>query len=110
MLILYKSESQKIDNFLGTDDNNKRFETRKWYIINDQSNGQYGKDTTVKFNTEVIKSNLCDFGDAYILVTGNVKIEGGAENTLICFKGSSPFTTSVIHLNETHIETAENLQ
>ena len=103
-------ESQKIDNFLGTDDNDKKFETKKWYIINDQNNGQYDESTTIKFNTEVIKSSLCDFGDTYILVTRNVKIEGGAENTPICFKDPSPFTRSVINLNETHVETAENLQ
>ena len=52
---------------------------------------------------------MCDYGDAYILVTGNVKIIGGNENTPFCFKGPSPFTRSVIHLSGTNIETAENL-
>ena len=54
------------------------FQTRKWYIINDQNNGQYGKgnenDSTIKFNTEVIKPNLCDYLDAYILVTGDIAV------------------------------------
>ena len=53
-----------------------RFLTRKWYIINDQNNGQYGEgnenDSTIQFETKVIKPNLCDFSDAYILVTGDI--------------------------------------
>ena len=93
-------ESQKIINFF--DDNEKYFQTKKWYTINDQNNGQYQENSTIKFNTEVIKPNLCDYADAYILVTGNVKIVGGAANTRFCFK-DGPFT-------DTHIETAENLQ
>ena len=105
-------ESQKIKKFLGSDDNDKRFQTRKWYIIIiiDQNNGQYDENTTIKINTEVIKSNLCDYGDAYILVTGNIKIIGSAANTKFFLKGPSPFTRCPLHLNETHIETAENLQ
>ena len=42
-------------------------------------------------------------------MTGDIKITGGAENTRFCFKGPSPFTRSVLHLNKTHIKTAENL-
>ena len=52
---------------------------------------------------------MCDYGDAYILVTGDIKIVGGNVNTRFCFK-NSPFTRSLVHLNDTHIETAENLQ
>ena len=43
-------------------------------------------------------------------MTGSVKIIGGNENTRFYFKGISPFTRSVLHLNDTHIETAENLK
>ena len=70
-------ETQKIVNLLG-DVNNEysKFATRKWYVINDQNNTDYGEgnedSTTVKFETKVIKSNLCDYSDAYILVTGNI--------------------------------------
>ena len=64
-------EAQKIINLLEeSDDDDLKFQTRKWNIINDQNNGQYGKgdenDSTIKFNTEVIKTNLIDFSDAYI--------------------------------------------
>ena len=53
-------EYRKIINFLDhKDEDNQRFETKKWYIINDQNNGRYGlgdeNDSTVKFGTEVVK-------------------------------------------------------
>ena len=45
------------------------FATRKWYVINDQNNADYGdrdeNGTNIKFKTKVIKSNLCDYSDAY---------------------------------------------
>ena len=69
-----KMESQKIINLLNKNDiESPKFTTKKWYIINDQSNGAYGdgtkKSDTIKFETKVIKPNLCDYSDAYILVT-----------------------------------------
>ena len=68
-------EIQKIINLLGDANNESlKFSTRKWYVINDQNNTDYGEgnedSTTVEFETEVIKSNLCDYSDAYVLVTG----------------------------------------
>ena len=89
-------------------------QTRKWYIINDQNNGQYGKgdenDSTIKFNTEVLKPNLCDYSDAYNFVTGDIAVVNGNNNTLVCFKNCSPFIRCITHLNDEHIETAENLE
>ena len=103
-------ESQKIINVLEPNDNNEKyFQTKKWYIINDQINGQYNENSTIKFDTEVIKENICDYGDAYILVTGDIKIIGGATETKFCFK-DTPFIRNVLHLNDTHIETSGNLK
>ena len=58
-------EIQKIANLLNDADNeSSKFATRKWYVINDQNNTDYSKgnenDTTVKFETQFIKSNLCN--------------------------------------------------
>ena len=67
------------------------------YVINDQNNGQYGRgnenDSTIKFETKVIKSYLSDYSDAYVLV----------------LKNCAPFTRCVTHINIEHVETAENL-
>ena len=91
----------------------QKIATRKWYIINDQNNGQYGKgnenDPTIKSKTKVIKPNLCDYSDAYILVTGNITAKEGDANTKAAFKNCAPFTRCVTHINDEHVETAENL-
>ena len=51
-------ESQKITNLLeNTDEYELKYATKKWYTINDQNNGQYGNDSTVKFDTKIIKQN-----------------------------------------------------
>ena len=79
-------ETQKIENLLNDSNNeSSKFATRKWYIIHDQNNGQYGRgnknDSTIKFETKVIKPNLCDYSDAYTVVTGDIKVADVAENT-----------------------------
>ena len=70
-------ETQKIINLLNNSDNeSSKFTRRKWYVINDQNNGQHGRgkenDSTIKFETKVIKPNLCDYSDAYILLTEDI--------------------------------------
>ena len=61
-LICIKMETGKIANLLNDPDNKySKFATRKWYIINDQNNGPYGRGnenenySTIKFQTKVIK-------------------------------------------------------
>ena len=107
-------EAQKIVNLLSDSDNESlKFATRKWYIINDQNNGHYGEgnenDSTIKFETKVIKPNLCDYSDTYILVTGDITATNGDENTRVALKNCAPFTRCVTHINDEHVETAENL-
>ena len=65
-------ETQKIVNLLNESVNeSSKFATRKWYIINDQNNGQYARgnenDSTIKSETKVIKPSLCNYSDAQIL-------------------------------------------
>ena len=66
-------ETEKIINLLNRSDNeNSKFPTKKWYIIDSESNGNYSKDEEIKFLTRSIESSLCDYSDAYILVTGKI--------------------------------------
>ena len=107
-------ENQKIVNLLGDLNNeSSKFATRKWYVINNQNNTNYGEgnedSTTVKFETKVIKSNLCDYSDAYILVTGNITATGGDPNIRVAFKDCAPFTKCIIHINDEHVNNADNL-
>ena len=83
-------EIQKIVNLLDSNDNeSQKFATKRWYIINDQNTGgenPYGNgedSTTIKFETKVIKPNLCDYSDAHILVTGN--IQNKPANSVVAF-------------------------
>ena len=104
-------ESQKIRNLL-LDSNNEssKFAARKWYIINDQNNGQYDRgnanDATNNFETKVIKLNLCDYSNADVLVTGDIKVAGVAANANVAFKNCVHFTRCATNIN---VEKAENL-
>ena len=51
---------------------NSKFETRKWYIVNDQRNENYDAGNEIIYNTKILKSNLCGYNDAYILVKGGI--------------------------------------
>ena len=107
-------ETQIILNLLnGSGNESSKFPTRKWYIINNQNNGQYGtgdeNGTTNKFETKVIKPNLCDYSDAYIFVTRNITATSANANTDIAFKNCAPFTRCVTHINDEHTEAAESL-
>ena len=113
-MIRIKIETQKIVNLLNDSENNYfKFATKKWYIINDQNSGQYGRrdenDSTIKFETKVINPNLCDYSDAYCLVIGDIKVTGIAADTNVAFKNCAPFARCVTHINDEHVETAENL-
>ena len=80
-------ETQKIINLLnGSDNEDSKFATKKCYIINDESKGNYSQENVIKFLTQSIESSLCDYSDAYILVTGNTGVTGGNENTKVAFK------------------------
>ena len=68
-------ESQKIKNLLDhKDEDYKKYQTKKLYIINDRNNGSYNdgdeNDKGIKIDAEVVKPFLCDYADSYILVMG----------------------------------------
>ena len=74
-----------------TEGNNSIFVTRKWNIVNDQSNEIYDLGNEIIYNTEVLKSNLCDYNDAYILGKDNITVTG-APVTQASFKNCAPFS------------------
>ena len=104
-------ESQKIINLLNSNNNDSRkFATKRWYIIQDQNQRAYGDgsdETPIKFDTKVIKANLCDYSDAYILVTGN--IEDKPVNSTVAFKNYALFQTCNVNINDEYIEAAKYL-
>ena len=106
-------KSQKTINLLDSNDNeSQKFATKRWYIINDQNTGNnaYGNGedgTTIKFETKVNKPNLCDYSDAYILVTGN--IQNKPANSEVAVKNCALFRTRDVTINDEHTEKAEDL-
>ena len=51
-----------------------KFAIKKWYVIDSESKGNYSPPGPIKFLTKSIESSLCDYSDAYILVTGNITV------------------------------------
>ena len=110
-------ENQKIINLLDKiDTDSKHFATKKWYIINDENNTNYGVNKytgahnpdTIKYDTRVLKPNLCDYAEAYILVDGTIRGTVGNNNTRLALKNCVPFTKFNLEINDEHVDTAEN--
>ena len=111
-------ENQKIINLLHKNDtDSKHFATKKWYIINDENNKNYRVDKntganapdTIKYDTRVLKPNLCDYTEAYILVDGTIRGDAANNATRLALKNCAPFTKCNLEMNDEHVDTAENL-
>ena len=73
-------EYQKISNLLeNTSDNLSKFRRRNWVEINDESRGNY-PNSDIRFKTTMLRSNLCDYADSYILVKGTITITGAGDD------------------------------
>ena len=107
-------EYQKITNLLDTESNQpSKFRTRYWVEINDESRGTYN-DSDIRFKTTILRSNSCDYTDAYILVNGTITITGAGDDAAarqaderdkdVIFKNCAPFTKCISRINNTDIE------
>ena len=56
-----------------------------------------------------MESSLCDYSDAYVLVTGNIAVVGANNNTKVAFKNCTPFRKCRTEINETFIDEAEHI-
>ena len=75
-------EYQKIANLIeSTSDNLSKFRTRNWVEINDESRGNYA-NSDIRFKTTILRSNLCDYADSYILVKGRITITGAGNDAV----------------------------
>ena len=89
--------------------NIQNLQQKKWYVIDSESKGNYSHENPIKFLTNSLESSICDYSDAYILVTGNINVVGGNNNTKVAFKNCSPFRKCRIEINETFIDEAEHI-
>ena len=70
-------EFQKIINLLDITFDNKDlpwYVTKKWRKVYDQSEKNYNVNKEIRFKTSMLKSDLCDFSDVYIVVTGDITV------------------------------------
>ena len=107
-------EYQKIANLI--DDNTlnqpSKFRTKSWIDINDESRATYNVNSQIKLKTTMLKSSLCDYSDAYILVKGTISVNNTAAqdatanntNKKVIFKNCAPFTNCISEINNTQIE------
>ena len=101
-------ETQKIVNLLdSTDNENSKFATKKWYVIDSESKGNYSQDDPIKFLTKSLESSLCDYSDAYILVTGNITATPNNAVTQVVFKNCAPFKNCRTEINDIFIDNAD---
>ena len=72
-------EYQKITNLLDSASNQpSKFRTKNWVEINDDIRGAYSPNKQIRFKTAMLRSSLCDYSDAYILVKGNISVNNTA--------------------------------
>ena len=110
-------EYQKKTNLLDSASNQpSKCRTRNWIKINDESRGTYtGND--IRFKTTMLRSNLCDYADAYILVKVTITITGAGNDATtraderdkdVTFNDCAPFTRCISRINNTDIDNAHN--
>ena len=101
-------ETQKIVNLLnGSDNENSKFATKKWYVIDSESKGSYSHENPIKFLTNSLESSLCDYSDPYILVTGDITATSNNAATQVVFKNCAPFEKCRTEINETFVDEAD---
>ena len=86
-----------------------KFTTKKWYVKDSQTTkGKYKQGDTIKFETETIKSSLCDYSDAFILATGNITVNAD-NNTDAAFKNFAPCSTCTTKINDVFVNEANHI-
>ena len=114
-------EYDKINNLLLSEDNESeklsKFVTREYVRVNSLSN-TYNENKSIRLKTPMLRSNICDYSDAYILFKGNVTVNGavnGAENEILrrnrplVLKNNAPFVSCMTKINNEFIEDADDL-
>ena len=113
-------EYQKRTNLLNDSPNKtSKFRTRNWVEINDESRGKYNDEKQIRFKTTMLKSSLCDYSDAYILVKGKIAIKVAGDDAAarqaderdkgVAFKNCAPFTSCKSDINNIEIDYCQDI-
>ena len=101
-------EFQKIVNFLDTTSDDKdlpRFVTKKWIEVYDQSEKNYNVSKEIRIKTLMLRSDLCNYSDAYIVVKGTITDADNAKrNKNVAFKSNAQFINCISKINDVQID------
>ena len=111
---------QKTSNLLGTTlDKAPRFITRKLIEVHDQlgsADDRYKPNKQIRFKTSMLRSDLCDFSDAYIITKGDITFTKtnrrefiDVRNRFLTFKNNALFTNCMSKVNNVLTGNAEDL-
>ena len=116
-------EYDKINNLLLSEDNESeklsKFVTREYVRVNSLSN-MYNENKTIRFKTPMLRSNLCNYSDAYILAKGTITVKAPGvnndadnirdkRNRPLILKNNAPFVSCITRINGELIEDADDL-
>ena len=105
-------EYNKINNLLGSESENlSKFVTREYVRVNSLSN-TYNENKSIRFKTLMLRSDLCDYADAYILVNGIITVARNQprdrQNRSLILKNNAPFVSCITRINNELIEDADD--
>ena len=106
-------EYDKINNLLGSQSENlSKFVTREYVRVNSLSI-TYNENKSIRFKIPMLRSDLCDYADAYILVSGTITVAGNnprdRQNRPVILKNNALFISCITKINGELIEDAEDL-
>ena len=106
-------EYNTINNLLDNKGKNlSKFVTRKYVKVN-SSSSTYNENKTIRFKAHMLRSDLCDYSDAYVLINGAIRVLGNAprdrQNRPVILKNNAPFISCITRINGELIEDAYGL-
>ena len=89
-----------------------KYVTKKWIEVYDQSEKNYNVNKEIRTKTPMLRSDLCDFSDAYIVVKGDITLKGDDDtnkhNKNLVFKNNVPFINCITKINGIKIDNTED--
>ena len=86
---------------------------KKWIKICNQSKNKYSVNKEIRIKTPMLRSDLCDFSDEYIVVKGVIAItnpDDAKRNKAVAFKNNAPFINIISEINGVQIDSVEDLE
>ena len=108
-------EFQIFINLIDTTSDDKdlpRFVTKRWIEVYDQSEKNYSVNKEIRIKTSMLRSDLCDFSNAYIVAKGTITVTNASNakrNKSVAFKNNAPFINCISKINGVQIDNAEDL-